>query len=177
MSDSLLPPNASDLELAVEKVLSRTEQIPVTIDTLWNPETAPENTLPWLAWALSVDEWSSAWDLATKRAVIQNSPTVHKLKGTAGAVRRALAGVGIDIQMVEWWQQESAQPYTFRADVVIPDSGISESKLFEAKSVIQSSKNVRSHLTHFRLTHEQSAGVFMTAAVSVRDKVQIYPVE
>ncbi|WP_067096195.1 phage tail protein I [Marinomonas atlantica] len=177
MSDSLLPPNATDLELAVEKVLSRSDQIPIPIDTLWSAENAPENTLPWLAWALSVDEWSSDWSVETKRSVIQSSPSVHKVKGAVGAVRRAIASVSIDINLVEWWQQESAVPFTFRADVVIPESGISESKLTEVKRVVAASKNARSHLTHFRLTHEQSAGVFMTAMLSVRDKIQIYPVE
>ena len=146
MSDSLLPPNASDLELAVEKVLSRTEQIPVTIDTLWDPETAPENTLPWLAWALSVDEWSSAWSVETKRRVIANSVELHRKKGTRGAINLALSGINIETEITEWFEQiPKGSPGTFDVAAFVSDRGINEALYYEIKAAVDAAKNVRSH--------------------------------
>jgi P2-related tail formation protein len=51
---SLLPPNVSGLERALEQASARVGDIPVPIDPLWNPATCPARLLPWLAWALSV---------------------------------------------------------------------------------------------------------------------------
>lgn len=148
MSDSLLPPNASDLELAVEKVLSRTEQIPVTIDTLWDPETAPENTLPWLAWALSVDEWSSAWSVETKRRVIANSVELHRKKGTRGAINLAMSGINIETEITEWFEQSPpGRPGTFNVDATLNADGFTFDQWRELSGAIHSAKNVRSHCT------------------------------
>lgn len=96
MSTSLLPPNASSLERALEAVAAeRIEAIEVErLRALWTPADCPAPLLPWLAWALSVDEWDGAWPEATQRAVIAASIDVHRHKGTVAAVRRALAAAG-----------------------------------------------------------------------------------
>lgn len=84
----LLPRNASPLERALSAATERLDQIPVPIDTLWNPERCPAHLLPWLAWALSVDIWNDAWSEAKKRYVCAQSFTLHKLKGTLEGIRR-----------------------------------------------------------------------------------------
>ncbi len=116
MSDLLLPPNATDLELALSASIARLSDVPVPIDTLWNPALAPLATLPQLAWALSVDVWDARWPEDVRRAVTAASPAVHRAKGTAGAVRRALEALGVEVELTEWWQQLPAGvPHTFAA--------------------------------------------------------------
>lgn len=91
--DPLLPPNQSPLEGAAAQAM----QPPVTPDAirnLWNPWTCPEPLLPWLAWALSVDEWDDTWQAHTRRQVIAESLSVHRIKGTVASVRRALSAAG-----------------------------------------------------------------------------------
>lgn len=61
---------------------------------LWNAGTCPEELLPWLAWALSVDVWQDAWSAEEKRTTIQQSISWHRKKGTPWAVKAALAGIG-----------------------------------------------------------------------------------
>jgi hypothetical protein len=61
---------------------------------VWNPQTCPSNLLPWLAWALGVNEWDSNWPDATKRAVIAGSAALHKIKGTPQSIINALAAAG-----------------------------------------------------------------------------------
>ena len=103
MSNSLLPLNAQDQERAIELSIARHEAIPIITSHLWNPNTCPSSLLPWLAWALSVDEWDVTWSEATQRAVIQQSATVHRHKGTVGAVKKALHSLGLHVDFVEWF--------------------------------------------------------------------------
>lgn len=91
---SLLPPNATSLERALEVAMT-TPELPVPNATLWNPDTCPVEMLPWLAHALSVDLWDPDWPEETKRRVIRESVQVHRRKGTHGSVKRALAAMGV----------------------------------------------------------------------------------
>jgi phage tail P2-like protein len=102
---SLLPQNRTGQEHAIEQTqAARIAGMDVPVDRLWNPSTCPAALLPWLAWALSVDEWDDAWPEETKRRVIADSVTVHRVKGTVGAVRRALAAAGYgDALIRERW--------------------------------------------------------------------------
>jgi len=45
--NSLLPPNATDTERAIEATTERTTDLPVPLRTLWNPDTCPADLLPW----------------------------------------------------------------------------------------------------------------------------------
>lgn len=114
---SILPPNASRVEQAVEVLALHVRDLDVPIRHLWNPQTCPSAFLPWLAWAWSVDTWRSDWPEATKRAVIAASPRVHRLKGTAAAVKAAVQAVAgtSSVEVVEWFQPGgSGEPYTAR---------------------------------------------------------------
>ncbi len=91
---SLLPPNATQTEKAVEAATMRIAAIPVVVADIMNPTTCPAALLPWLAWALSVDEWDAAWTQETQRAVIAASVAVHRRKGTLSALRAAIAAAG-----------------------------------------------------------------------------------
>ena len=94
MTDSLLPYNATSQERSLEGATARAADVPVMVRQSWNPDTCPAALLPWLAWALSIDEWSAAWPEAVKRAVIRDSYQVHKKKGTVLSVRQVFASLG-----------------------------------------------------------------------------------
>lgn len=101
---SLLPENATDLELAVESVMHQkypdaNEQIVKQLSDPWN---CPAEFLPWLAYSESVDVWNDRWPTATKRSVIANAKTVHANKGTMGGVTEALSALGVRMEMTSW---------------------------------------------------------------------------
>ncbi|KZN66822.1 phage tail protein I [Pseudoalteromonas luteoviolacea] len=126
---SLLPINSTELERELEQSLTLSREefnsnqvIPQSIGSQWDPLTCPEGLLPWLAWALSVDEWDESWSVETKRAMIASSVSIHKHKGTVGAVKRALASLGLEIEFFEWFDDiddvylaphHSGEPHTF----------------------------------------------------------------
>lgn len=91
---SLLPPNSTATERALEAATAPGFDLPVEIASLSSPDTCPPQFLASLAWGLSVDSWDSNWTDARKREVIKASVEVHRRKGTVGSIKRALAAMG-----------------------------------------------------------------------------------
>lgn len=146
-ADPLLPPAQTRLEAALGRSMPPVGLTPEVIATLWNPATCPAALLPWLAWALSVDEWDTAWSEATQRAVCAASFPIHRKKGTVGAVRRAMAAIGYRTRLIEAWQQiPPACPHTFTAEVEIDDRGIEATLLAQLERQIAAVKPERSHV-------------------------------
>lgn len=147
MSDVLLPPNATTAELAMEGATARVIDTPVPIRDLWDADTAPDSLLPWLAWAYSVDEWDAGWTNDQRRAAIRRSVEIHRHKGTIGAVRNALAALGFGVEIQEWFNQvPEAAPYTFGLILTTNQVGINQAAIAKILQVIDSTKNLRSHL-------------------------------
>ena len=115
MTKSLLPPNASALDLAAETVVHRhLSQIPQPHRLLWNPDTCPIDYLPWLAWSMGVEAWRSEWPEHIKRAIVRNAVEVQRRRGTIKSVRDTVAAFGGAISIREWWQTTPmGQPHTF----------------------------------------------------------------
>lgn len=100
---SLLPPASTALERAIEQTgAGRLQVLPSAVSSLWHADNCPAELLPYLAWALSVDEWDEGWGIEKKRAVIREARLVHQQKGTPASIRRALASIGqIDADIIE----------------------------------------------------------------------------
>lgn len=146
-SVSLLPKNAGEYELALESVTARIGDVPVIVREVWNPDTCPFNLLPWLASAASVDTWQSNWTEAQKRGAIKASLAVHKHKGTIGAVKRALDAIGLGVKVQEWFNQDPiGDPYTFNLIFETDQTGIAFEDIDQILEVVDSAKNLRSHL-------------------------------
>lgn len=92
--DDILPPHSGPAERALAGALPPAFDIPVEIRTVWRPGVAPEAFLPWLAWALSVDDWDATWPLSRKRVVVGAAVALHRIKGTRESVRLALEAMG-----------------------------------------------------------------------------------
>ena len=115
---TLLPPNATAMERALEQAASRASKVPVPIADVWNPATCPPSVLPWLAWALSVDRWDPDWPIATKRQVVADSIGVHRRKGTLAAVEQVLEDIGAVYDI-----EERPGGQAFRMAIAILNSG------------------------------------------------------
>ena len=144
---SLLPNNATALETALAETIARISDVPTPARDVWNPDACPSNLLPWLAWAFSVDEWDAGWSDAQKRAAIKAAVPVQRYKGTIGAVRESLAALGFGVQVQEWFNQLPAgNPYTYRLLLTADQVGIDQAALKKILQVVESSKNLRSHM-------------------------------
>lgn len=148
---SLLPPNASTLERAAELLASvRLDDIAVPLRSLWSPQDCPEALLPWLAWALSIDSWSSDWPVNVRRARVANAIAIQRRKGTAGSVTDVVASFGGVVALREWFELDPpGDPHTFQLELSLGGGSGPPSDAFIDAVIaeVRRTKPVRSHFT------------------------------
>lgn len=149
---TLLPPNATQLERALEAVLGeRIDGVAVPLRDLWSAEHCPEPLLPWLAWALSIDQWSADWPLHVRRARVATAIAIQRIKGSAQSVRDVVAAMGGNVVLSEWFQTDPpGDPHTFDLLVAlggqaddVPSADFIDAVIAE----VERTKPVRSHFT------------------------------
>ncbi len=170
---SLLPPNATVAERALEQVMAHVGDLPVDIRTVKNPDTCPAVLLPWLAWEYAITWWDESWTEAQKRSVIKNAAAVNKRRGTVGAVKRALAAVDYPCDVIEWFNETPrGAPYTF--GVSIRGDSIPVATLSRLVAQVNDAKNARSVLSGITIAGQRIAGnVFVGGAFYSRQSVSI----
>jgi phage tail P2-like protein len=156
MAHSLLPPNATRLERAVESATARIGDVPYPIDTLLDPQRIPARWLPWLAWGLSVDSWDAEWTEAEKRAAVAGSIELHRIKGTRASVETVLGRFDQLLELVEWHQTTPrADPHTFEIRLPIAGNGVApggrRATAAFAEAIIREVGRVKPAREHFRL--------------------------
>lgn len=150
MSRHLLPPNRTPLESALADACAVDLDVS-SLRGLADSARCPAALLPWLAWSMSVDSWDQALTEPQQRALIRSSVPIHQRKGTAGAVRRAMAALGVAIECREWRDIPGAAPYTFQLTAWANDNHAPAGPLLDAdlyrrlRRVVDEAKNERSH--------------------------------
>ena len=138
---AILPPSTTRTERNLAAVGANAQALPIPFRSLWSPWTCPAHLLPYLAASWSVDRWDDNWPEATKRQVIANSYFVHSRKGTIGAIRRVVEPLGYLIRVLEWWQETPAATRgTFKLDIGVLDTGITETMYQELERLIADAK-------------------------------------
>ena len=171
-----LPPNTTALERAIAVACAELVNVPVPLRELWNADRCPVHLLPFLAWACSVDRWDDNWPESTKRGTIKASYFIHKHKGTIAAVRRVVESLGYLIRITEWWQTTPAGvPGTFRLDVGVLDTGITDAMFLEMERLIADAKPVSRHLTGLALYLESRGQAQIGLAAYHGDAMTVYP--
>lgn len=172
MSD-LLPKNSTTLEIAASETINLSA-IEVPIREVWSPDSCRAEMLPWLAWALSVDEWDVTWTEQQKRGAIKASCRVHQHKGTIGAVKSALESIGFSVSVQEWFAQVPlGSPYTFKLLITVDQVGYDIDGLKKLERVVASSKNFRSHIDSIDITAKSAANLIVAAAAGTGNELVI----
>ena len=174
MSNSLLPPGSSALERRLAQACSGISGLNVPLRDLWNPDTCPVNFLPYLAWAFSVDRWDERWAESVKRKVVKDAFYIHQHKGTISAIRRVVEPLGYLIRVIEWWKTNDV-PGTFRLDVGVLDTGITEEMYHELERVIADAKPCSRHLIGLSITLDANGTVPVAVASYSGDELTVYP--
>ncbi|MBY4837542.1 phage tail protein I [Pantoea sp. DY-5] len=174
MNDRLLPTGSSSLEVAAAEALATLSTMNVPLRQLWNPQTCPVQLLPYLAWAWSVDRWDSGWSESTKRAVVAAARYVHRHKGTIGAIRRVVEPLGYLVRVIEWWKTNET-PGTFRLDVGVLDTGITEEMYNELERLITDAKPCSRHLIGLSINLDANGAIPVAVASYSGDELTVYP--
>ncbi len=120
----LLPPNATALERSLSLTAARLADLSLQILPLWRIDRCPPQVLPWFAWLFAVEEWtnsvSDALPLPVQRSMITASVQTHRCAGTVGGLKSGLAGLGVNAQVLEWWQQQpQGTPHSFTISLIL----------------------------------------------------------
>ena len=170
-NQSLLPPNATTLLRDLEEIFGDSFDLPTLNRYVVNPDLAPAHILPWLAWALSVDDWSDNWSEQVRRNVIKASVEVHRKKGTIGALKKALQAFNYENVKVEEWFEYGADPYFFRVFFDVKEPGFDVNVLPQVQKVIESTKNARSHLESLRAYLSAEMGLVSIGSLIISKEV------
>ncbi|MGB8603370.1 MAG: phage tail protein I [Rhizomicrobium sp.] len=153
MSASLLPPNATTLELALEAATTRIDAIKTDLRALWSPDDCPEGLLPWLAWSLSLDSWSADWPVEVKRNRVRRAIEIARRKGTSESVRSVVASFGGAVGLREWWQDGgSGVPHTFDLALTLSSMNGKPATAEFIESVIAEVNRTKPVRSHFQFT-------------------------
>jgi phage tail P2-like protein len=84
--ETILPSNATPLELALERVTAFPDLSIDALASLTDPRKIDARFLPWLAFRFAVDFWNDEWSEEKKRDVIAQQFDLHRLKGTEAGI-------------------------------------------------------------------------------------------
>jgi phage tail P2-like protein len=139
---SLLPRSATDLAKAFDILEERLFELPVEMITK-DPWSVSESLLDHLAWEYSVDAWDTDWPVELKRKIISTSSVVHQYKGTPYAVKEAMSVFGVELELIEWWQDGgSGVPGTFRVRAYVSNPVEGEDALLSDAALISAMQKV-----------------------------------
>ncbi|MFQ1055670.1 phage tail protein I [Gilliamella apicola] len=169
---TLLPPTATKLEKNLSKAMAC--EPPIPLRSLWDPQTCPNELLPYLAWQYSVDRWDEKWSEQIKRKVIAEAFEIHKLKGTKEAIRRAIEPFGYLIKTTEWWQNNQT-PGTFALEIGVLDTGITEESYNELSRIIDDVKPVSRQLSNLAIQLVSKGSLPIGASSYDGNTLEIYP--
>ncbi len=110
-----------------------------------------EPVLSLLAWEYNVVFWAADLPDATKRTLIRQAIAWRRIHGTAACVEEACAAVFGEPARVVNWNRYGGAPGRFRVDVEIAEAPLQPDLPDRALSVIQATKNARSHLDGLRV--------------------------
>ena len=164
---SILPPGSTPLEKALEQIAARLLDIDVRIRAVWSPDDCPIELLPWLAWGLSLDNWSTGWPESIKRERVRQAIAIARRKGTAASVRSVIASFGGAVAIREWWQSEpKGDPHTFSLVLNLdqPDAPATAAYVDQVIAEVGRAKPVRSRFT-FTQSVSAQARVGLAAAM------------
>jgi phage tail P2-like protein len=187
-----LPKNSTMLEMLLYRCIDRIEErineeisnaeISCKISELWNYEKCPARFLPYLAWSLGVEYWDDSWgdDEASdkiKRNYIKQWIGVRKIRGTLGAIKKAMELIGVNCTIEEWFNHPNGftdepnakpEPYSFRVMLYPKESGqvLSYEKTKIMKEFIDRLKPLRSfYSVHIEFKTPQPIGIVSVATI------------
>ncbi|MFP1451821.1 phage tail protein I [Escherichia coli] len=107
----------------------------------------------WLAWAFSVDRWDESGRKKPNARHPQRVVYPCAQRGIIGAVRRVVEPLGYLINVTEWWETNDP-PGTFRLDIGVLETGITEEMYYEMERLIADAKPASRHLIGLNIIHD-----------------------
>ena len=174
MSERLLPTGSSALEIAAAEALASPGAMSVPLRQLWIPQTCPVHfCLIWRGRGRltagiqpGLNRQSAPW--------CRPRSTCTGTKARSGAIRRVVEPLGYLIRVIEWWKTNEA-PGTFRLDVGVLDTGITEEMYNELERLIADAKPCSRHLIGLSINLDANGTLPVAVASYSGDELTVYP--
>lgn len=170
-------PDAVAMAEAVQPLLDAvTESIP-EIEIYRRIDELPEAVLHLLAWENRIlgAEWRLARTIQEKRALVKNSFALNRKRGTRWAVERVLGLLGLDAEIVEWWE-EGATPGTFRIALLdVTERGFDPSEIEFLDDLVAAYKPLARHLASVTVALGGAGTAYAHGAVSFVTLLNLEP--
>lgn len=134
----------------------------------------PEGLLDILAYDFKVDWWDLDYDLEEKRQTLKDSWYIHRHLGTKNAVEKAISAIFKNSRVLEWFDY-GGEPYTFRIEIGISQTGTTGEKQTAVLDRVKYYKNLRSHLDTVSYRIKQNGQVYTGGASSIGAMIEAYP--
>ena len=136
---------------------------------LHNIDKQPSEIVDALAYHYHVDFYDASMPLDIRRNLVKNHNEWHRIKGTPAAVEKIIQIVFGDGYLVEWFEREGMEPYTFEVHTANAKAAAEEYSWFV--SAVNAVKNVRSHMTRILVDESSEGEIFMGVAMAIHDKI------
>lgn len=157
MDERLLPDGIRDERAErLLALLDAWDEIPLERALVYRVSEASPDALRQLAWqfhVMGVEGWGLAITRDQRERLVSRAMELHRYKGTPWAVRRALEALGLEAEIVEWFQAgaDDLGPFEFalRATISEPiESGVllNADTSDRLRPTIDAFKSARSHL-------------------------------
>ncbi|HHA2000511.1 TPA: phage tail protein I, partial [Enterobacter kobei] len=93
---------------------------------------------------------------------------------TIGAVRRVVEPLGYLINVSEWWETNDP-PGTFRLDIGVLETGITEEMYYEMERLIADAKPASRHLIGLTIIQDVPGNLYTGALTYDGDIITVYP--
>jgi len=171
--NSLLPSNASDLELALEQALIFAPSI--TISDLWQADVCPVDFLPALAAQYGDIYLEQSWSEQTKRKVLQQSFNKHQIIGTRKSLIDALSPFGLVLAINEWFNDPFAPKATFSIDFALTEQGMDAAAYTQIMRIIDNTRPAAKHLSALNINLAVRGTIYAANKIFKSETVTVYP--
>lgn len=151
---SLLPPNATALELALERALGRRlDSLPTPVRDAWNADAIDLAALPWLAWGVGMRSWNAAWPAAVRRQLVKTAIPRARRMGSVASVRAVVNAFGGSLVFREWWETTPrGEPHTFSLVLNLSDGAGGDPSAEFVEDVVREITRAKPARSHFTIT-------------------------
>lgn len=144
-------------------------------------EELDEQALDDLAWQLSIDYYegySLVTTIEEKRNIVKNATLMKAHKGTRFSLERIGELLNMPLEIVEWWQTDvelTLEPYEFDIFLDAGVRGAKENFYPDLIRLVNSLKNVRSHLRRIKAIISIKQNFYMGVYGGLVDVKSVFP--
>lgn len=146
-------PRVEALGYAIKMAMQRFIDSSVKTRVFSDIDDASEEVIDLLAIELRTQYYDTSLPLSVKRDLVKNTFSWHRQAGTLKALEELVTAVFGSGEIIEWWNDTGADPYTYKVRAEVPITG---NEVTDFGNMVSNVVNVRSRLSAVEFTRNTS---------------------